>query len=115
VSLKTLVSTVAIAAAVAAPAANAHTLSKATAKREAAKSGTVLANSIGALGATVYDCTRRSEHAVRCRIGAVAFDGAICVSVVRVAYRNHKSDTPTRRVVNGPDCTPPELPLPGVL
>jgi hypothetical protein len=105
----------AIAASVAAPAANAHTLSKATAKDEAAKAGTALANSIGALGATVYDCNRRSEHKFRCRIGAVAFDGAICVSVVRVAYKNHKSDTPTRRVVDGPDCTPVELPLPGVL
>jgi hypothetical protein len=115
VSLKKLVSTVAIAAAVAAPAANAHTLSKATAKHEAAKAGTALAKSIGAPEATVYDCTRRSEHAFRCRVGAVAFDGAICVSVVRVAYKNHKSDKPTRRVVDGPDCTPPELPLPGVL
>lgn len=114
-SSKTLVSTVALAAAVAAPVADAHTLSKATAKREAAKAGVALANRVGAPGATVYDCTRRSEHTFRCRIGAVAFDGAICVSVVRVAYKNHQSTTPTRRVVDGPECTPPELPLPDIL
>jgi hypothetical protein len=110
VSSKTLVSTLAIAAAVAAPVADAHTLSKTNAKREAAKSGTSLAKHVGALGATVYDCTRRSEHAFRCSIGAVAFDGAVCTSVVKVAYKNHKSETPTRRIVSGPDCQPVELP-----
>ena len=109
-SSKTLVSTLAVAAAIAAPVADAHTLSKATAKREAAKSGTALANQVGALGATVYDCTRRSEHAFRCSIGAVAFDGGICVSVLKVAYKNHKSETPTRKIVSGPDCEPPQLP-----
>ena len=114
-SSRTLVVTVAIAAVVAVPVADAHTLSKATAKREAAKSGAVLANVVGASGATVYDCTRRSQHAFRCRIAAVAFDGAVCESIVKVAYKNHKSTTPTRRVVSGPECTPPEIPLPGIL
>ena len=109
-SSKTLVSTLAVAAAVAAPVADAHTLSKATAKQEAAKSGTAMAKHVGALGATVYDCTRRAQHAFRCSIGAVAFDGTICVSVVKVAYKNHKSDTPMRKIVSGPDCEPPELP-----
>ena len=109
-SRKTLVSTLAIAAAVAAPVADAHTLSKTTAKREAAKSGTALAKQVGALGATVYDCTRRSEHKFRCSIGAVAFDGAVCTSVVKVAYKNHQAETPTRKIVSGPDCQPVELP-----
>lgn len=109
-SSKTLVSTLAVAAAVAAPVADAHTLSKSTAKHEAAKSGTALAKNVGALGATVYGCTRRSEHAVRCSLGAVAFDGAVCVSAVKVAYKNHKAETPRRRVVSGPDCQPVELP-----
>ena len=66
--------------------------------------------SIGALGATVYGCTRRSEHKFTCSIGAVAFDGAICTGVVKVSYKNHKAETPTRRVVSGPDCLPVELP-----
>ena len=109
-SSKTLVSTLAVAAAVAAPVADAHTLSKSTAKREAGKSGVALAKQVGALGATVYDCTRRSEHKFRCSIGAVAFDGGICTSIVKVSYKNHKAETPTRRIVSGPDCRPVELP-----
>ena len=108
-SSKMLISTVVIAAAVAAPVADAHNLSKSTAKREAAKSGVALSKSIGGLPATVYDCARLSTHAFTCRIGAVGFDGTICTSTVKVAYRKHSSETPTRRVVSGPDCEPPEL------
>ena len=106
-SSKALVSTVAIAAAVAAPAANAHTLSKADAQREAAKSGVSLARSLG--GQPVYDCDRRSAHVVVCRVSVVAADGAACVSVVRVAYRGHRDRKLSRRVVSGPDCELPEL------
>jgi hypothetical protein len=106
---KMLISTVVIAAAVAAPVADAHTLSKSDAKREAAKAGVALSRSIGGLPATVFDCTRQSKHAFTCRIGAVSFDGSVCTSMVKVAYRRHSSETPTRRVVEGPDCEPPEL------
>ena len=108
-SRRTLFSVVAIALAVAVPVADAHTLTKATAKREAAKTGAKLAGQLDGLPATIYDCTRRSKHAFRCHIGIVTFDGAVCVSVVRVAYPNHDAETPTRRIVRGPDCEPPEL------
>ena len=105
---KVLIFTVMVAAAVAAPVADAHTLSKSTAKREAAKSGVALSKSIGGLPATVYDCSRLSQHAFTCRLGAVGFDGTVCTSMVKVAYRRHSSETPTRRVIEGPDCEPPE-------
>ena len=103
-----LVSTLAIAAAVAVPAAEAHTLSKAAAKREAAKAGAALARQMG--GTPVYDCTRRSGHAFTCRISVLGREGDVCVTVVRVAYRSHRSRKVTRRVVSGPICEPPELP-----
>jgi hypothetical protein len=103
-----LVSSLAIAAAVAVPVADAHPLSKATAKRGATKAGSALARAVG--GSAVYDCNRRSIHAFTCRISAVSREGDVCVTVVRVAYRDHSSRTLSRRVVSGPDCQPPELP-----
>ena len=105
---KALVSTLAVAAATAVPAADAHTLSKATAKREAAKVGAVFASEMG--GTPVYDCTRRSDHAFSCRISVVGREADVCVTVVRVAYRNHKSRRVSRRIVSDPVCVPPELP-----
>ncbi len=108
-SSRTLVSAVAIALAVAVPVADAHTLSKAAAKQEAARSGAVLARGLGGSPAAVYDCERRTVHAFRCRLGVVALDGAICVSVVRIAYPSHRASSATTRVVRGPDCEPPEL------
>ena len=108
-SSRTLISTVVITAAVAAPIADAHTLSKSTAKSEAAKAGAALSRSIGGLPATVFGCARESKHAFTCKLGAVGFDGTVCTSVVKVAYRRHSSETPTRRVIEGPDCEPPEL------
>ena len=107
-SSRPLVSSLAIAAAVAVPVADAHTLSKATAKHAATKAGSALARAVD--GAVVYDCTRRSAHAFTCRISAVSREGDVCVTVVRVAYRNHRSRTLSRRVLSGPDCQPPELP-----
>jgi hypothetical protein len=107
-SSKALVSSLAIAAAVAVPVADAHTLSKATAKREAAKFGVRLARSVG--GQPVYDCTRRGAHVVVCRVSVVALDGAVCVSRVRVAFTDRRGRTVSRRVVSGPDCEPPGLP-----
>ena len=107
-SSKALVSTLAIAATVAVPAASAHTLSKATARREAAKAGAVLARDFG--GSPVVDCTRRTEHAFSCRISVVGVDGDVCVSVVRVAYRGRDDRRISRRTVSGPVCSPPELP-----
>ena len=104
---KALVSTIAIAAAVAVPVAEAHTLSKSTAKREAAKVGAKLGDSVG--GSPVYQCTRRSRHVVVCEVSVVSLDGALCVTRVRVAYRDHDSRTVRRRVLSGPDCEPPEL------
>ena len=105
---KALVCTVAIAAAVAVPVADAHTLSKAKAKQAAAKTGAVLAHEMG--GTPVYDCTRRSEHAFSCRISVVGRELDVCVTVVRVAYRSHRSRRVSRRVVSPPVCEPPELP-----
>ena len=105
---KALVSTLAVAAAAAVPAADAHTLSKATAKREAAKTGVTLARDMG--GTPVYDCTRRSNHAFNCRISVVGREADVCVTVVRVAYRSHRSRRVSRRIVSGPVCEPPELP-----
>jgi hypothetical protein len=108
VSRKVLISTIAIAAAVAVPVADAHTLSKSDAKRAAARVGTALARDLH--GSAVYDCTRRSDHAFRCRISIVTLDGDVCVTVVRVAYRGEDARRPTRRVVSGLTCEPPELP-----
>ena len=105
---KALVSTLAIAAAVAVPAAEAHTLSKAAAKREAAKAGAALARDVG--GSPVYECTRVGDHAFTCRISVVSREGDVCVSVVRVSYRSRDSRRVSRRVVRGPVCEPPELP-----
>lgn len=107
-SSKALVSTIAIAAAVVVPVADAHTLTKADAKRAAAKVGTSLARDLG--GSPVYDCTRRSDHAFRCRISVVTREGDVCVTVVRVAYRGESARRPSRRVVSGPTCESPELP-----
>jgi hypothetical protein len=107
VSSKALVSTLAIAATVAVPAASAHTLSKATAKREAAKSGAVLARDFG--GSPVVDCRRRSDHAFNCRVSVVGVEGDVCVSVIRVAYRGRHDRRVSRSTVSGPVCTPPEL------
>ena len=105
---KALVSVLAVAAAAAVPVAEAHTLSKATAKREAAKIGAVFASELG--GAPVYDCERRSSHAFSCRISVVGREADVCMTVVRVAYRNHKSRRVSRRIVGDPVCLPPELP-----
>lgn len=96
------------AAAVAVPVASAHTLPKAAAKREAAKVGTPLGESVG--GAPVYQCARRSEHVVVCEISVVGADGAVCVTRVRMAYRDARERRIGRRVLSGPECTPPELP-----
>ena len=104
---KALVSAVAASAAVTAPAADAHTLSIKQAKAEAAAAGSALARSVG--GTPVYDCTRRSKHTVDCQISAVALDGAACVTVVRVAYRNHKSRKVSRKTLSGPECEVPEV------
>jgi hypothetical protein len=106
-SSKALVSAVAIAVAVAVPVADAHTLSKATAKREAAKAGAAALRDLG--GAPVTDCTRRSGHVVVCRVSVVAPAGDVCVTVVRVAYSGHRDRTLSRRVLSGPECEPPEL------
>jgi hypothetical protein len=103
VTRKALVSTVAIAAAVAVPVADAHTLSKSAAKREAAKVG----ENFG--GAPVYQCTRRSDHVVVCEVSVVGLDGAVCVTRVRVAYRDRTRNI-SRRVISGPECDPPEIP-----
>ena len=107
VSSKTLVSVLAAALAVTVPAASAHTLSKATARHEAAKVGTPLSKSVG--GVAVYDCDRRSVHAFLCRISVVARGGDVCVAAVRVAYRRHDSRAVRHRTVSGPTCQPPEL------
>lgn len=107
-STKALVSTVALAAAMGVPAAEAHTLSKATATRVAAKSGHHLARSVG--GSPVYDCTRRSGHAFVCTISLVTADGAVCATRVRVAYRHRRGRSVSRRALSGPTCEPPGLP-----
>ena len=107
-SSKALVSTIAIAAAVAVPVADAHTLTKATAKKSAQRVGTALARDLG--GRAVYDCTRRSDHAFRCKISIVTLDGDVCVTIVRVAYKSESAEKPIRRVVSGPSCSSPELP-----
>lgn len=107
-STKALVSTIAIAAAVAVPVADAHTLTKATARHAASKAGAAMAQDIG--GTAVYDCTRRTQHAFSCRVSAVSGDGDVCVTVVRVAYRDHRSRRVSRRTVSGPTCASPELP-----
>jgi hypothetical protein len=105
---KALISTLAVAAAVAVPVADAHTLSKAAAKREAAKVGSALATDLG--GTPVYDCARRSGHAFSCRISVVGREADVCLTVVRVAYRSHRSRRISRRIASGPVCEPPELP-----
>ena len=106
-STKALVSTIAIAAAVVVPVADAHTLTKATARHAATRAGAVFAQDVG--GTPVYDCTRRSQHAFNCRVSAVSGDGDVCVTVVRVAYRDHRSQRVSRRTVSGPTCQSPEL------
>jgi hypothetical protein len=107
-STRALVPTLVIAVAVAVPAADAHTLSKAAAKREAAKVGVSLARDVG--GAPVYDCRRRSAHAFVCRISVVGLEGDVCVTAVRVSYRNRRDRRLSRRVVRPLECQPPELP-----
>jgi hypothetical protein len=106
-SSKALVSTIAIAAAVAVPAASAHTLSKATAKREATKAVAALAGDLG--GAPVVQCTRKSDHVFVCQVSAVTGAGDVCVTTVRVAYRGRHDRKVSRRVLGGPTCETPEI------
>jgi hypothetical protein len=106
VSPKALVFAVAITA-VAAPVADAHTLSKATARQEAEKAGSALVRSVG--GIPAYQCARHGGHAVDCQISVVGLDGSVCSTVVRVSYKSHRSRKLNRRAVSGPDCQPPEL------
>ena len=106
---KALVSVVAVSAAVV-PVANAHTLSKTTAKAEARKAGVAIVKELG--GSPFYNCTRRGEHRVDCQVSLVTLDGSACVAVIRVAYRSHRDRTLSRKVLNGPDCSPPEIPFP---
>ena len=109
---KALVSALA-ATAVLVPVADAHTLSKAKAKAEAKKTAPALVGELG--GDPVYACTRVSKHKVDCQISLVTIDGSACVTVVRVAYRKHRSRKTSTRVREAPDCEPPGLPdLPGL-
>lgn len=96
------------AVAVAAPVADAHTLSKKTAKQQSAKATAALVSDLG--GDPAYNCTRLTKHKVDCQVSVVTLDGSACVTVVRVSYRSHRSTRPSRRIVSGPDCEVPELP-----
>ena len=109
---KALVSALA-ATAVIVPVADAHTLSKAKAKKEAKKAAPALVGDLG--GKPVYDCERVRRHKVDCQISLVTVDGSACATVVRVAYRKHRSRKTATRVREAPDCAPPGLPdLPGL-
>jgi hypothetical protein len=109
VTRKALLSVVAATAAAAAPAAHAHTLSNTVAKQEAQKTGAGLAKDLG--GVPVYKCTRKGDHKVDCQISLVTLDGAACVSTVRVSYKNHRAKKLASKVISGPDCSPPEIPI----
>ena len=106
-SSKALVSMIAIATAVAVPVASAHTLPKAAAKRQAAKASAAVVGDVG--GSPVVDCRRRSDHVFVCQVSVVSSAGDVCVTTVRVAYRDARSRRISRRVVGGPLCEPPEI------
>lgn len=106
---KALLSAVAVAAAAAAPAAQAHTLSKSAAKHEVKKTGAGLAMDLG--GVPAYKCTRKGDHKVDCQISLVTVDGAACVSTVRVSYKSHRDKKLASKMISGPDCAPPEIPI----
>lgn len=106
---KALISIAAATVALAPTTAQGHTLSKGAAKQEAQKAGASLGQRLG--GTPAYSCTRRGDHKVDCQISLVTLDGSACVSVVRVSYRNHRDKTLSSKVLSGPDCAPPEVPI----
>lgn len=109
---KALVFALAASAAVV-PVADAHTLSKAKAKTAARAATAGLVSDLG--GSPAFKCSRVGVHKVDCQVSLVTVDGSVCVTNVRVAYRNHQTRAAATRIVSGPDCEPPELPtLPGV-
>ena len=96
------------ASAAAVPVADAHTLSKAKAKKTARAATAGLVSELG--GTPAFKCTRESAHRFNCQVSLVTVDGSVCVTNVSVSYRSHKSKVAEPRIVSGPDCEPPELP-----
>jgi hypothetical protein len=108
VTRKALVSAAVLSAAIA-PAAQGHTLGKGAAKEAAKKA---LAGTVAELGGKAgYKCERKSAHRVDCQMSLVTLDGSACSAVVKVTYKNHKARQPRTRIIDGPDCVPPELPV----